>query len=889
MLIRLAVFFLFIGTAFETLAQQSTIQGVLVDKNSQEPLKAITVLLKSSEHKIIAFKASDAAGNFVLSTSKDIAEAYLEINHLGYKKKSVPLGSMQRVRIELEQANIRLDDVDVKSRPRVQRIGDTLAYNVSSFAKEEDRSIGDVLKRMPGVEVSESGQIKYQGKSISNFYIDGDDLLDDRYAIGSKTIPHKMVQDVQVLNNHEHKKVLKNKRYTDEVALNLVIKDDAKLKLTGQVKLGGGLPKQYDGEVNTILFNKKHKLLNVLQGNNIGNDLSGGFSGFNKQTVLSSMGTSAVNNLLSLGTVGAPPLGKSNYFMNNSVALDANNLVNLKKDWQLKSNIQLLRDRNTLEYAGNTSYNTGENVYSFDERQATSIKEWLGAVRLNMNKNASNAYISNALSLEYEQEDGSADIYSNNELINVRREHEIKGFSNQLEYVPVLKNGDIIQVNWYFNYANKPQTLSLNPGVFPEIFNAGVPYNETLQRLKVPTLFTQATVGYRLPKGRIGQYYSAGLSIEDQKLNSSIAVSTAGKVVDVDIDSSQNDMHWLRSSLFVRAEYEWRMNRFSSRLSLPLSLQRTGYSDPYFGLDQTQNKLLFNPAFDAKYIVGREDELSFSYQRGNSFGNIENVYRGLILRNYRTLASNSGGINENRSNNLGLNYKLSKTVKLLFVNFGINYSNSLSSTMLSNEINDDITQTELIAQENKVNSYNASLGVDKYIFPLASTVKLGFSWSLMDYNQLFNKELLPFQNIAYNLSPSMEARLWKSVNLSYRSQLSWNTTRQLEGSDGLDRNTFSLSQNIGFPITLYRLFHFNISARHLYTKQPGLKDISYVFFDTFVRYRHKKWNTDFELNLSNIGNIKKFETYTISANMQAQNSYDLRGRMAVLRAVFNFK
>jgi hypothetical protein len=62
-----------------------------------------------------------------------------------------------------------------------------------------------------------------------------------------------------------------------------------------------------------------------------------------------------------------------------------------------------------------------------------------------------------------------------------------------------------------------------------------------------------------------------------------------------------------------------------------------------------------------------------------------------------------------------------------------------------------------------------------------------------------------------------------------------------------------------------------------------------VFFDTFARYRHKKWNTDFELNLSNIANIKKFETYTISANMQAQNSYELRGRMAIVRAVFNFK
>ncbi len=886
---RLVFFLFFLLNVGAVMAQRATIEGMLIDKDTQDPLNAITVLLKSGDHKVMSFKASDKNGNFVLSTDKDITGAYLEINHLGYKKKSLPPTVGTKMRIELEQSMVRLEEVDIKSRPRVQRIGDTLAYNVSSFAKEEDRSIGDVLKRMPGVEVSESGQIKYQGKAISNFYIDGDDLLDDRYAIGSKTIPHKMVQDVQVLNNHEHKKVLKNKRYTDEVALNLVIKDDAKLKLTGQVKVGGGLPEQYDAEVNAILFNKKHKLLNVLRGNNIGDDLSGAFTGFNKQTVLSNMGTSPVNNLLALGTVGGPPVDKNNYFMNNSAVLDANNLMNTKKEWQLKSNIQLLVDRNTFEYAGKTSFNTNGNVYSFDERQLSAIKQWMGAVRLSATKNQQKNYISNALSLEYQKENGSAAIYSNEEAIDVVRDFTVKGFSNQLEYVPALKNGDIIQANWYMNYGRKPQTLGLSPGVFPELMNGGAPYEETRQHIEVPSFFTRASVGYRLPNKKVVQYYNAGVSIEDQRLNSTIDIVSGGRVLYDAIDSSTNNTNWLRTSLFAQGEYEWKTKRFSSRLTLPLSLQRTHYEDPYFELSETQNRILFNPAFHAKYIVGLGDELSFSYRRGNNFGNIEGIYRGIIIQNYRTWARNSGGLNESRSNDFGLNYKLSKTMQLLFLNFGLNYNQSIASTMLSNVVNDDITQTQLISEENKVNSYRASLGLDKYIFSLASTVKLGFNWTLTDYNQLFNNELLPFQNIGYNLIPAVETKLWKSVNLSYRGQLSWSTTKQQGGGGGLNRNAFNMSQSLGFPISFYKLVHLNLSARHLYSSQPGQESISYVFFDTFARYRHKKWDTDFELKLSNIANIKKFETYTISANMQGQNSYELRGRMAILRAVFNFK
>jgi hypothetical protein len=242
-------------------AQSSQVSGKLIDAKSKKPLQGITVLLKNTDNKIIAFKASNGEGEFTLLTKNHLEGAYLEINHLGYKKKRIDnIKSNQQVLVELEENTILLEDVEVKSRPRIKQEGDTLSYNVSSFAKEEDRSIGDVLKRMPGIEVSESGQIKYQGKSISNFYLDGDDLLKQKYGIGTKTIAHNLIQDVQVLNNHEHMKVLKNKRYSDEVALNLVIKDEAKISISGQAKIGTGLPKQYDMETNTVLFNLDYAL-----------------------------------------------------------------------------------------------------------------------------------------------------------------------------------------------------------------------------------------------------------------------------------------------------------------------------------------------------------------------------------------------------------------------------------------------------------------------------------------------------------------------------------------------------------------------------------------------------------------------------------------------------
>src|SRR5690606_14941166 len=305
------------------------------------------------QQHVLAFKASDGQGAFSLAwrDTVDFGELRLEINHLGYKKVSIPLSIHQnRYEIRMEEKPIDLTEVEVKSRPKINLRGDTLSYNVASFTKPEDRTIGDVLKRMPGMEVEENGQIKYNGKAISNFYVDGDDLLDDKYAIGTKTIPHAMVKDVEIMQNHQPLKVLQGKALSENVALNLKIKDEAKLELTGQAKPGGGLPGQYDGELNTILFNKKYKMLDVAKANNVGTDLATDFIAFNRAGRLSNLGNSQPAELLSSGTVSNPSLPTSRYYFNNSGALNANNLVNLKSGLQLKSNIGLLLDNNNMNY-----------------------------------------------------------------------------------------------------------------------------------------------------------------------------------------------------------------------------------------------------------------------------------------------------------------------------------------------------------------------------------------------------------------------------------------------------------------------------------------------------------------------------------------------------------
>src|SRR5690606_23694098 len=102
----------------------------------------------------------------------------------------------------------------------------------------------------------------------------------------------------------------------------------------------------------------------------------------------------------------------------------------------------------------------------------------------------------------------------------------------------------------------------------------------------------------------------------------------------------------------------------------------------------------------------------------------------------------------------------------------------------------------------------------------------------------------------------------------------------------LANRIFTASQHIGLPSLPFKKVFVGVNGRHLYTQQREQPHVSYFFLDAFARYLLKKWKTDLELDLTNLTDVRTFETYAVTANHQTHNSYELRGRMAILRAVF---
>lgn len=177
---------------------QVAVTGSVLEADGNEPVAGASVIVKGADGKIKKFASSKADGGFAMSVPT-VAGCRLEVSMMSFARKSIPLDSVSfPLTVYLEPGTIQLKEVAVKA-DRIREQGDTITYNVGTFSREDDRSIGDVLRRMPGIDVAQNGKIQYQGEDISKFYIEGSDLLGGRYGIATNGISHDDVGAVEVM------------------------------------------------------------------------------------------------------------------------------------------------------------------------------------------------------------------------------------------------------------------------------------------------------------------------------------------------------------------------------------------------------------------------------------------------------------------------------------------------------------------------------------------------------------------------------------------------------------------------------------------------------------------------------------------------------------------
>jgi len=867
---------------------QGNIHGTVKDSTGKAVPFATVNLKNKMSNAIVSYTTTADNGTYTLTLpqGQNIDSLAVEVRSMGYKNQLKGIASTAPVDFVLQTSVNQLQAVVIKSSRPVLRVnGDTISYKVSDFANPQDRTIGEVIKKLPGITVAADGTISYNNKPISTVYIGGDNLLDDKYNIATNTIPQGVVDKVQVLQNDQPIKALQNKVMSDDVALNLSIKKGAKLQMVGQESIGAGLPGNYDAELNAMMFKDKYKAINYLNGNNVGYDLAQDLASHNYNDYMQRIDNNVPATMLSVGTVNTPALAQSRYLFNQAGILNLNNLVNLKNGVKLRLNAYYLHDTQKQDYSQQTTIFLPGDTVHYTETQHNQCKPDIFHAEFTLNVNKDKYYLNDALLLDGNRSAWNSALNTNGNMVGQNLRDNALNFSNEFNLIKSFKSNNVIQAYSYFSHTTEPENRSIQPNYNDSLFNHGVPYSRLIQIVNVPTWYTNNYLSFKIPGNVVTQSFRAGFSVQSQKLTSDLGVVQNNNSVNLQSDSAINHLNWMKKKVYTELAYDIPGDKLKANLTLPLILQQINYSDTTYALNKSLTRLYFNPQFRMKYQVGQENYLNLMYSYRNQVGTIEDIYQGEILRDYRSLSANSSELTLRQSQQAGAGFNYRKALTLFFFSVNALYSHTSANNIASSVITNNIQKGVMLPYPNSTNSWALSAATSKYSFALRTTFSAGIQWQSSRSVQIQNDALLPFNTVTETLTFGADTKVSDKVNFSYKA-----SGIQTYSHSAVEASAFHIDQLQQQASVFYNPtdeLQFKLAGEHYFTRQQENPDLKYFFTDASAKFKIKKWKTDFELSAVNFLDVKTYNALYLSANTLTANSYRLPGRIVLLKVLFN--
>ena len=158
---------------------QIKVEGVVKDSIGS-PLELANVIAINQDTKALdSYGITNDKGRYRLNLEPNISYK-LQVSYIGKKtfEDLIITTDVDITKDFILQNNTALDEVELTFEMPVSIKGDTLIYNADSFKRETDKKLEDVLKRLPGVEVTSDGGIEVEGKAVSKVMVEGKDFFD---------------------------------------------------------------------------------------------------------------------------------------------------------------------------------------------------------------------------------------------------------------------------------------------------------------------------------------------------------------------------------------------------------------------------------------------------------------------------------------------------------------------------------------------------------------------------------------------------------------------------------------------------------------------------------------------------------------------------------------
>lgn len=893
-------------TAQTTIAQIE-FEGVVKDTLGKPVELANVVALNKATNALESYGITNNEGRFRLALKKNTAYT-IRVSFIGLAtiNDSITTKEADIKKDFIMKKDESLDAVELTYEMPVTIKGDTIVYNADSFKNGSEKKLEDVLKKLPGMEVTDDGEIEVEGKTVTKVMVEGKDFFDGDSKLATKNIPADAIDKVEVLKNSNEVSQLKGLgNDQDNVMINIKLKEGKKNFWFGEITAGLGPDERFIANPRLFYYSPKYSVNIITDFNNIGSipftrrdyfKFSGGFRSAGRNT-----GTNF--------NVASSDIGFLTLRNNRAKSIDskfgaANFSYSPKKTWDISGFAIYSGSRTELEENSINNY-IDESTPDEITRTNTRQKSDLGLFKLSSSfkPNANNQLdydVFTKVSQQTETQDFFSSLLGD---IDERQSQNPFSFNQNLNYYYTHNDNHI--------FAFEAQHLLQDEDPF---YNARLAQSEQFRFTDVLDLNTaQSFLDIAQDKrvktnkldARLDYWYvlnqksniniTAGTTLSSQQFDSEIfqLLDSGSKLpLIAPQEAVINDVTYNFSDTFLGLHYKIKSGKFT--FTPGITAHAYGIRNTQFGSEFKDTFTRFLP--DANILLQFKDSetLNFSYQMQTDFTDVNNLAEGLVFNNYNSLYRGNRTLENALSHNLNLSYfsfnLFNYTNIFAFVNYNkrvdpIRNRSQFLTIPSANSGDPDILSTNSVSTPFNSNFADETFSANGRFERTFGKIKasVGGTLSLSKFTQEINGN----RNVNESFTQAYRTRLSTNFRNAPNIEVGYNLSIN-KYDQGMNTNRFITSSPF-VNVDAYFLKSFVFTADYSYFNYKNEERTinSYDFLKAELSYRKKDSQWEYTISGTNLLNTKSLNQDNSNSFLTSTSEYFIQPRYVILSLKYN--
>ena len=849
---RLLKYILFIALCYVS-HSQSQLSGTISTTKNQPIFNANVLAVPVDKNEKLVFTTTDEKGYYkiYLTDGKQYKLTFSHISHINNNIDLLFEKTKNTLNVTLDDSLNELEEVTITQQAPITIKKDTTTYRASAFSNGKERKLRELLKKLPGVEVDKKGDVTVKGKKITEFLVDGKQFFNGDTKLGVNNIPANAASEIEIIEDYHKTSFLKGLENSEEIAMNIKLRDDKKQFVFGDIEAAGGINNRYK------LHPKIFKYAPKLSINFIG-DIN---NTFDKSFTLSDY-------------INFEGGSKFDQFFNTN--LFNSNLFNLLRNDDYKSNKH--------KFAGFSSqYNPNDKnqfkVYTIalnddsDFTNQNTIDYFNDIPNEIRNQNENNTTDLFLTKLSYKNTPNNNTVLNTDITIEATNVNAITTststfFNNNLPFTNTTKN-KTFKINGNFNLDKKHNAKHVT------VVNAKLNINSDDNN----TLFNSNT-----------NVFSDEIPLVDDAIFNVVKNQNN----DVNIISVFGNHYWIinrKNHLYVKIGNSFNQNDFNSldfqRLSSNQNNTLTDFSNNLnskynqfynqltykriigniiaeFKLRyenqninniQEETKTIINnnniiPELGINWDINSKNEVVFKYKKGFNYKPFSSYATGRIIRGFRGVFEGNKDLDQITSQNLSLSYAYRKSYGLSIYST-LNYRKNSDIVLNDYQLFTIFSLTTPVQLNENNEFYNASLRLS-FNKPYWN-IKYNLRYSNSKLSNIFNSEILKSKQNSYNNNLDFSTKFEENPNvrIGIDYNLGFNENQNLNNK----QTRFKVETTLSYD---YKDWKFNTNYTYTSFKNEASFNSLSKFDDLnasiFYNKEDSRWS--FEIKAHNITNNK---------------------------------